>query len=490
MNSGAIARPTQRSSRNERYVSPIWQAAIDKYFEELRKEGVKESAIDQDLWSIHSPNDLLQQIQDLAPMDTSLSGSWMGSLRRLEPILLSLNDFAAVITLALGMNGQVAAVIWGSIRLILKFAQPVSPELLDMFEELGRALPRFRQYEQELPMTHSLEDALLNTESKTAETVEAIKDLQASQHIEMKLPCYMIPYGLNVKFFGRSVETEVLKRSLQPESDFERLKVIAVYGTGGVGKTQLALHYANTSMELYDVVIWIPAETQIKVTQALSEFAKKLGMGKAEAGEDDYPSIQRVKDWLNTSRKTFLLIFDNVEHHDLLEQIWPASNRGSIIITCRSHSVASKRTTEVMHLQCFSAQTGMDVFYSLTGRQPSSEADALAAEELFQLLGGLPLAMVQLSEFMTDGEFSYCELLNLFKKSAKRILARLGAPIQYEHTLGTVWDVSFERLSTESRTLLLILTFFDPDLIPESILSNKRAGITDPALQFLFDDLE
>ncbi|THC89935.1 hypothetical protein EYZ11_010600 [Aspergillus tanneri] len=96
MNSGAIARPTQRSSRNERYVSPIWQAAIDKYFEELRKEGVKESAIDQDLWSIHSPNDLLQQIQDLAPMDTSLSGSWMGSLRRLEPILLSLNDFAAL----------------------------------------------------------------------------------------------------------------------------------------------------------------------------------------------------------------------------------------------------------------------------------------------------------------------------------------------------------------------------------------------------------
>lgn len=188
--------------------------------------------------------------------------------------------------------------------------------------------------------------------------------------------------------------------------------------------------------------------------------------------------------------KTFLLIFDNMEHHDLLDQPWPASSKGAVLITCRSHSLASKRTTKVIHLQCFAAEIGIDVLYSLTGLQPSNEADTNAAKELLQLLGGFPLAMVQISGFMNDRGYSYEELLPLYQKSAKKIFTRTGAPIQYEHTLGTVWEVSFERLSTKAKTLLNILTFFDPDLIPETILSNKRAGIIDTALEFLFDEFE
>lgn len=113
----------QGDARKENYRSPIWQAAIDRYYEELRKGGVKGPTIDHDVWSIHSPDDLIQQINDFAPANSSVSSQWVGTLRRLEPILLSLNDFAAVITLALGMQGQVAAIIWGSIRLILKVEQ-------------------------------------------------------------------------------------------------------------------------------------------------------------------------------------------------------------------------------------------------------------------------------------------------------------------------------------------------------------------------------
>lgn len=114
----------------------------------------------------------------------------------------------------------------------------------------------------------------------------------------------------------------------------------------------------------------------------------------------------------------------------------------------------------------------------------------MAAKELVQLLGGLPLAMVQISEFMSDCCYSFEELLPVYLKSADRVFAKTGAPAQYEHTLDTVWETSFARLSAESKTLLNLLAFFDPDLIPESILSNKAAGITDSDLQFLFDEFE
>ncbi|PYI09529.1 TPR-like protein [Aspergillus sclerotiicarbonarius CBS 121057] len=523
-----------RQGSNRGDSSHIWKAAIDRYYEELRKGGVKAPTIDKEVWSIQTPDDLLKHIQNLTPTSSSTSVSWMSSLSRLKSILLTLNDFAAVLTLALGMNSQMAAVLWGSIRLILKWAQPVLPELLDMLEDLSRALPRFRKYEQELPMTPALETALLDTyteiiifcahsiaffrnnpnlafsknawskfssdfptvisnirrysrvvnetadmirltrEAQNVDTIEAIKNLQLSQPKELKLPCYMIPYGLNLRFFGRSQEKRMLEESLDPQANCDSLSVIAIHGTGGVGKTQLALHYANTFIKRYDVVVWIPAETQIKFIQAVAKLATKLEIPMTQGGEDDYQCVVKVKDWLNTSGKTFLLIFDNGEDNSIIEQIWPATTTGSVIITCRSQSLASKRTTKVIHLECFTPETGIEVLYSLTGLQPSSKDDAAAAHELLKLLDG----------------YSYEELLPVYKRSAEKIFARSSAPMQYEHTLGTVWEVSFQSLSTESRSLLNILAFFDPDTIQEWILCNDKAGVADPLFEFLFDEFD
>lgn len=113
--------PQDGHSERHFYVSPKWLAAIDKYYEELRRGGVKGLNIDQDLWSVYSPDNLLQQIQNLTAMDPETgSANWMGSLRRLKHILINLNGFVAVIKQALGMNGQVEAVVWGSVRLIFK----------------------------------------------------------------------------------------------------------------------------------------------------------------------------------------------------------------------------------------------------------------------------------------------------------------------------------------------------------------------------------
>ena len=99
--------------------SQIWQAAVQEYYNELAKGGINGPAIDKDLWKIKSPMDLLEEIRGLQPQTTGLSRAWTISLKRLEPILLSLNDFVMVTAWALGMNGRVSAVIWGSIRLIL-----------------------------------------------------------------------------------------------------------------------------------------------------------------------------------------------------------------------------------------------------------------------------------------------------------------------------------------------------------------------------------
>lgn len=534
--------------------SQIWRQAIRKYYSELEKGGIKGPALDKDLWNINTPMDLINQIKALESSQSLVSRSWFGSLKlssRLETVLLSLNDFAAVTAWALGMNGKVATLVWGSIRLILKLAQPALPEVLVMLEKLHQTLPKYCKYEKELPMTKALEDALsdmyteiiifcacaitffwnnpnasikrpawsqfnrqflktiedlklqsrrvdeevdmirMRREAMTAETIEVMKSLKETKlEDQVKLPCHMIPFGLNPRFFSRDHEVDMVRKALDPMQGHEKLQVMSIHGLGGVGKSQIALHYANTSMKTYDVIAWIPSETQVKMTQALSKLAKKLGLPKGDDSEDDYQASLKVKDWLNESGRSFLLIFDNVEQIDILLQVWPSSEKGSILITTRSPSVASKRATEVMHLECFSMEKALEALNSLTGFDPKKDEDSAAANDICQLLGGLPLAIVQMSEYIRDRGCSYEEFLRIYRKSASKIHAKGETPMEYDHTLSTVWDISLQNLPQDASTLQNFTAFFDPDKIEERLLTNPKVSHTDDRLEFLIDEIE
>jgi hypothetical protein len=122
--------------------SRIWQNAIQRYYEELEKGGYKGKAIDRDIWNVKDPVELLDQIQSFPS-----SKPWMDDLRKL---LLSLSDFAAVTALALGMNGRVAAVIWGSIRLLLNVGHyalnPLVPSFCLIWTARSACLPKSRPH--------------------------------------------------------------------------------------------------------------------------------------------------------------------------------------------------------------------------------------------------------------------------------------------------------------------------------------------------------
>lgn len=331
--------------------------------------------------------------------------------------------------------------------------------------------------------------ARLSREKQTAETLATIQGLQKLKISNAKLPCYCIPYGLNLRFFGRPDEVKRMKTVLDPVDPRTQMRVLAIHGLGGVGKTQLALHYANTSLKVYDVIAWISTENQIKLVQALSSLAVKLGLVENGA-QDDYQSVQTVRDWLNTTDAKFLLIFDNIDDDSMMEQIWPATAEASVIITTRSPSVAAKRAMDIMHLQPFQGEIANSVLYAMTGMGTSGEEETAAATEVCRLLGGLPLAFTQIGAFMRDRGCSYQEFLHLYKKSAEKIFRRSEAPPEYGQSLLTAWNMSLQKLSPEAKTLLNVSAFFDPDIILERLIVDTQAKIDDPRLEFLFDEFE
>lgn len=332
-------------------------------------------------------------------------------------------------------------------------------------------------------------EARLSREKHTAETVAAIQ-FQNLATTTVQLPRYQISYGLNLRFFGRDTELQSLADSLDPTLG-NQLRVVGIYGPGGVGKSQLALHYANSSMtkKSYDLIAWITAETQIKLVQNLSALARDMGLVPKE-DEGEYQCVQKVRDWLNSSGHSFLLVFDNVDNLQLLDQIWPASDKGSIIITTRSPAVASGKTTKTLSLGCFPDDVGKDVLVSLAGTTPTGKEDEIAAKEINHQLGGLPLALVAIGDYIRDRGCDYVEFLDIYFKSSKKIIARSKQPVGYDYTLLTTWDISMEKLSDEARVLQNLFAFLDPDVIPERLISGTKAQIDDPRLEFLLDEFE
>jgi NB-ARC domain len=75
-------------------------------------------------------------------------------------------------------------------------------------------------------------------------------------------------------FVGREVELEELQEWLY--SSKGRRKVVAVSGLGGIGKTQLSVHFAKRCQGRYSSVFWLNAKDESSLKTGLVNLAIRL----------------------------------------------------------------------------------------------------------------------------------------------------------------------------------------------------------------------
>lgn len=137
-----------------------------------------------------------------------------------------------------------------------------------------------------------------------AEVLSLMKAFKENKIKEDILPCYYIPFGLNEWLIGREDELRHVKDALDPQEGNRQSRSFALYGMGGVGKTAIALQYANSARTRYDAIFWISADNMIKMTQDFLEIAQKLELvPKDRKSEDANAAMTKVKAWLNETSK-------------------------------------------------------------------------------------------------------------------------------------------------------------------------------------------
>ena len=273
-------------------------------------------------------------------------------------------------------------------------------------------------------------------------------------------PIWNVP-ARNADFTGRGATLELLRDKLAGGG---RAVVVAqaLYGLGGVGKTQLALEYAHRFMADYDLVWWVPSERAEETSGALADLARKMGLkvgdNVAEAAEAALEELRR------DTTPHWLLIFDNADDPKQLEPYLPTGS-GHVLITSRNQ--AWTHSAEPLEVDVFTRDESVG---HLLRHVP--ELDVADAKRVADALGHLPLAVEQASAWLEQTGMPARVYVEQLTTQSTRILA-LNQPPDYPMPVVATWNLSFERLKQRSPAavrLLQLCAFFSPGPISMDLL--------------------
>jgi tetratricopeptide (TPR) repeat protein/transcriptional regulator with XRE-family HTH domain len=291
---------------------------------------------------------------------------------------------------------------------------------------------------------------------------------------------WTVPYFRNLYFTGRERILTRLSKSLSEQSIVAMSQVGAVSGLGGIGKTQTAIEYAYRYADRYDVVLWVRADSRETLIAQFAGLAFHLGLPN-QTDADHHRLAKAVKRWLEEEEgSAWLLIFDNVEDIQMVKEFLPMRGKGAALLTTRLHAVG--KHIHKIELDKLSREEGILFLQSRIsaggeqGPVTLLEAEQQAAEQLYTLMDGLPLALDQAAAYIEEHRCTLAEYLVLYQQQQTTLL-RLRNKVDvedYPDSVATTWLLSFQRIEVKNPAaaeLLRLCAFLAPDAISEEILT-------------------
>jgi Tfp pilus assembly protein PilF len=274
----------------------------------------------------------------------------------------------------------------------------------------------------------------------------------------------------NPFFTGRDLALHELRDRFL--SGAKRSHVQALYGLGGIGKTQIAMEYAHRHKKDYAFVWWMPAEERTPIELLFGRLASRLDLKVAEGKNLD--TIRHVLRRHLASRNDWLLIFDNANTAEELMDFIPKDVTSHILITSRSPDWG-----DIAHATQIREWERSESIKFLRERTGRNEAD-LMCFRLAQALGDLPLALEQAAAIIEQTKISFSAYLKKFETHWSELLARGREGTSYPDSLAMAWELSFRQVEAdapESAALMNLCAYFAPESIPGAMIANGATAV-------------
>ncbi|KAK0615224.1 P-loop containing nucleoside triphosphate hydrolase protein [Bombardia bombarda] len=269
-------------------------------------------------------------------------------------------------------------------------------------------------------------------------------------------------------------------------------------GMGSIGKTQTALEYCYLYASEYDGIFWLRSETDVELSASYAAIAVELRLrsshtpsgnsqGSAASGDGVNVNIETARDWLETADKKWLLVFDNVQDINSVQRYIPrcTKGRGAMIITTQKLNIQG--FTEIFQrvgLESLSSDDSITLLFKYLERESRGPEETTKAFEIIGIVGGLRLAIATIGGCILMSNSTIDEFLNHIQPSDKIWDRTESTHVKgYDKgTLGSVFELALSELPANSRKLINILGFLNPDSVPEAMFLGTH---DDPSLEFL-----
>ncbi|KAK3896550.1 P-loop containing nucleoside triphosphate hydrolase protein, partial [Staphylotrichum tortipilum] len=298
----------------------------------------------------------------------------------------------------------------------------------------------------------------------------------------------LVPYARNPGFVGRSDMLEKLKGQLGHRQRQTKLHFrAALYGLGGIGKTQIALAHAYwLQEECPDVsVFWVHASSAERFRQSYASIAQECHVPGHDDPKADVVSL--LKKWLEMKdRGRWLMVVDNADDARLasgpegLGRHIPECAHGSVLVTTRNKEAGSRLTRGGRPIEVKNMDDG-ESKELLKTKLEEDNIDPSDIAALSSRLEHLPLALVQAAAFMLEKSVSiskYLELLDKSDQDLADLLSRdfetVGRDSETPRAVTETWILSFDQILQQNPfagDLLALMGLLDRQAIPLEFLS-------------------
>lgn len=365
--------------------------------------------------------------------------------------------------------------------------------------------------------TQSVASPVPFVESRIIDQAQAIGTQPVIPAVRGNAITFAVPYGRNENYVNRQSLMDEVESFWTTQDDFQSR--IALYGLGGVGKTQLAIEIAFRYRERYpeESIYWIQAGNGDRFRQSFSSIAEKAFIPGNDEEITDHFEV--AKDWLSHGENgKWFMIIDNADDMGALRNgssldttdndqfdgcnyPIPQCVHGTVLITTRDRKIAHAFAghSRAIHVPTMSQEEISVLVKSLSGSLDDFNI-------LMRELHYLPLALAQAIAFMHHNDVhikSYLEMIQ-DERHTESLLGESyplhGRDGNVSNAVATTWKVSFDQIQRQfpsAAELLSILAFFYRQGIPKSLIQvgqdrlklEKSLGIL-KAFSLITEDVE
>ncbi|AIE83883.1 NB-ARC domain-containing protein [Fimbriimonas ginsengisoli] len=323
--------------------------------------------------------------------------------------------------------------------------------------------------------------------AKQDEQLRILRKLQPAPTADWRIP---VP---SAYFTGQDRYLEDLRKILDAGETGGITQPTGLRGFGGIGKTELALAYAQRNRDRYDIGYFIVAESLSALDFGLAKIADPKLSNEATQEQIGPLKAEALHKLGRTERA--LIVFDNVDEivgTGEFQQVLAALPQAHVLLTCRHRGMGD----HIRELEITKMDVSVGALYVLRlglGNEKAgpwewnefSDSDREHARLIAEELDGLPLALHHAGSAIRSEGLTVAEFLADYRNNRVRILGNRGKPTATTHPDSAQVTVirALERLRENdpaAAELVLCCAFLAPDAISEDLFTKKMVTMREP----------